>query len=99
MIMLQRKLLILIRESKVGAGKAPQGMKAGVFYPVVGYSIQKIKREKTGEHEDLTGFYFIDQAGYLSFVYSSYCEVSLDPLSESVANTETVKGGKDVEAK
>lgn len=90
MITLQRKLLIKIRDKVINEGKAPKAMKANHFYPVVGYSVQIIKRENR-ENEELTGFYFINQKDEVAFVYSSYCEVSLDPCQEEIANMQQFK--------
>lgn len=94
MITLQRKLLVRLRESAVEAGKAPAAIKPNSFYPVIGYSVQFIKREK-GEHEEMTGYYIINQKCELIFVYASYLEVSIDPLDNAIMETQIMKGAKD----
>jgi hypothetical protein len=94
MITIQRKLIIKIKKSAIDAGKCPASMIQNSYYPVIGYSVQLVKRDK-GEHEELTGFYFLNQKQEVAFVYSSYCEISLDPCGEDIANTELFKQGRD----
>jgi hypothetical protein len=94
MIMLQRKLIIKLREWTIENGKAPAGMKPNTFYPVVGYSVQKRKRKDSDEtHEEMTGYYFVNEKCDLFFIYCSYVDTFVDPDSESIMSTETMRGG------
>lgn len=96
MIMLQRKILIKIRDAVVDEGKGAQNVKSGTYYPVIGYQVEKRKsKPKAGEverheREEVSAYIIINEKGYLSYVWPSQFDSFIDPVDSSTAGNGKV---------
>jgi len=80
MIQITRKLNAKINQWAHENGKAPSDFVTTQQYPVVGYStsMRPNREEGTGEHEELTAVFIIDQNQRLRFVYTNLLDFYID---------------------